>query len=305
MERPKALAHGLWGVLASPFEQGGRAVDEASLRAVVQDQLAAGAVGLVVLGVFGEGARLTRDERRQVLGVVRDEAPATPLVIGISELETRAASAVAGDLLTELADAPGSPPLSLMLQVPTADSPSLARHLASVYEATGAGIVVQDYPVASGITVSSSAVLDAVGQCPFVVAIKSEAPPTSLAVAELAAATQVPVFGGLGGLGLLDELMAGAAGAMTGFSHPQVLGAVLRAWETGGYEAARAVYLPWLPLVNFEAQVTVGLAIRKAALLERGIIAHAEVRPPGMAMPEALRPLLSRHLHAAHGQVSA
>jgi 4-hydroxy-tetrahydrodipicolinate synthase len=28
----------------------------------------------------------------------------------------------------------------------------------------------------------------------------------------------VPVFGGPGGLGLLDELTAGAAGAMTGFS---------------------------------------------------------------------------------------
>lgn len=305
MNPSDALSRGLWGVLATPFVKGGKAVDEPSLRALVDDQLAAGAVGLVVLGVFGEGSRLALEERIRVLRAVRDQAPGTPLVVGISELDTQPASDVAGQLLEGLADAPGSAPTSLMIQVPTSEGAELSRHLTAVHRSTGAGIVLQDYPVASGITISAAEVLHAVAQCPFVVAIKSEAPPTSVAVAALSAGTTVPVFGGLGGLGLLDELMAGAAGAMTGFSHPQVLGAVLRAWEAEGYEAARTAYLPWMPLVNFEAQVTVGLAIRKAALRERGVIAHADVRAPGMAMPEALAPLLRNHLQATSEQVSA
>jgi 4-hydroxy-tetrahydrodipicolinate synthase len=32
-----------------------------------------------------------------------------------------------------------------------------------------------------------------------------------------------------------------------------------------GHPAARETFLPWLPLVNFEAQVKIGLAIRKAS----------------------------------------
>jgi len=303
MDQSEALSRGLWGVLATPFSEGAREVDEASLARLVQDQLEADAVGLVVLGVFGEGARLNTDERMHVLKAVRREAADTPLVVGISELQTDAAVTVSTQLLTALSGS--STPTTLMIQVPTDDSADLARHLRAVHDATGAGIVVQDYPIASGVTVSSEVLLSAVAQCPFVVAVKSEAPPTSVAVAELAAGMRTPVFGGLGGLGLLDELMAGAAGAMTGFSHPGVLGAVLRAWDASGYEQARATYLPWLPLVNFEAQVTVGLAIRKAALRERGVIANADVRRPGMAMPDTLLPLLRRHMAAAREEVLA
>jgi 4-hydroxy-tetrahydrodipicolinate synthase len=114
-----------------------------------------------------------------------------------------------------------------MLQVPTSDPHALADHLQAVHDATGVGVVVQDYPVVSGVTIATSELLTAIIGCAFVVAVKSEAPPTSAAIAELTAGTDVPVFGGLGGLGLLDELMAGAAGAMTGFSHPEGLAATL------------------------------------------------------------------------------
>ena len=83
---------------------------------------------------------------------------------------------------------------------------------------------------------------------------------------------------GLGGVGLLDELAAGSAGAMTGFSHPAVLANVLRAYRTGGFAAARDVWAPWLPLANFEGQLRVGLAIRKEVLRRRGVIASGRAR---------------------------
>ena len=60
-------------------------------------------------------------------------------------------------------------------------------------------------------------------ECPFVAAVKAEAPPTPAAIGELTQHTDMPVFGGLGGVGLIDELAMGAAGAMTGFSHPEGL----------------------------------------------------------------------------------
>jgi 4-hydroxy-tetrahydrodipicolinate synthase len=104
------------------------------------------------------------------------------------------------------------------------------------------------------------------------------------------------VFGGLGGLGLLDELAAGAAGAMTGFSFPEALRATLTAWDEGAYPRARETFLPWMPLVNFEAQVKIGLAIRKASLAVRGIFTSGAVRAPALPMPGALVPVLRQHL---------
>ena len=107
--------------------------------------------------------------------------------------------------------------------------------------------------------------------CPFAVGVKSETPPTSVAIAHLAPRLDVPVFGGLGGVGLLDELAAGSAGAMTGFSHPAVLAAVLRAHRDGGFEAARDAWAPWLPLANFEGQLRVGPGDpQRAAAATRG-----------------------------------
>jgi 4-hydroxy-tetrahydrodipicolinate synthase len=190
------------------------------------------------------------------------------------------------------------PPVALMAQIADADPAVAAASLRILHEATGIGVLAQDYPVVSGITVSDEQVVDIVTACPFVVGVKSETPPTPVAIAHLAPRLGVPVFGGLGGVGLLDELAAGSAGAMTGFSHPAALAAVLRAHREGGFAAARAVWAPWLPLANFEGQLKVGLAIRKEVLRRRGVIACARVRPPARPLPDALAPLLDQHLAA-------
>jgi 4-hydroxy-tetrahydrodipicolinate synthase len=286
------LARGLWGVLATPFTADAARVDEESLRREVAYLLGCGVAGLVVLGVFGEAARLSAAERVQVARLVHDAAPGTPLVLGIAERGTQDAIGSARQLLDTVAGAE----TSLMVQVPSAEPAVLSEHLGRIHDATGTGLVVQDYPVISGVTISSEQLLAGIKDAGYVVAVKSECPPTSAAIAELTADTDVPVFGGLGGIGLLDELAVGAAGAMTGFSFPEALAATLKAWDDGGYPAARETFLPWLPLVNFEAQVKIGLAIRKASWQERGILTSGAVRPPAPAMPPALLPLLRQHL---------
>lgn len=202
-------------------------------------------------------------------------------------------------------EAAGDSLAGLMVQINSGNADVLTAHLTAVHEATGAGIVVQDYPVASGVRISTAQILAVVERCPFVVAVKSEAPPTASAIAELTASTSVPVFGGLGGVGLLDELAAGAAGAMTGFSHPEGLRATLTAWDEGGYRRARSVFAPWLPLVNFEAQPAVGLALRKEVLHRRGTIAEASVRPPAPSLPKELAALIDDHLEAIAVEVTA
>ncbi|MPZ94036.1 MAG: dihydrodipicolinate synthase family protein [Propionibacteriales bacterium] len=284
------LRPGLWAVLATPFT--GPEVDEGSLAREVRAFVDAGAVGLVALGVFGEAAALSSDEQRRVVERVVATAPETPLVVGLSGRTT----AVAVEQGVAATRAAGAPLAALMVQVNSPDPETLATHLRAVHEATGAPVVVQDYPVASGVSVTPDQLLETLARCPFVAALKSEAPPTALAISRLTAHTSVPVFGGLGGVALIDELTAGAAGAMTGFSHPQALSAVLAAWHEGGFDGARAAWAPWLPLATFEGQPRVGLALRKELLRRRGVIDESGVRAPAPGLPAELLPLLEQHL---------
>lgn len=295
------LKRGLWGVLATPFHGPSLEVDVESLRREVDLYVAVPADGLVVLGVFGEGVALDSLEQAAVVEAVASQAPGMPLVVGVSARTT----AVAAEQARAAAAAAGAGLAAVMVQVNTADPDVLADHLSAVHRTAGVGIVLQDYPEASGVRITSSDVLRVLDRCPFVVAVKSEAPPTSAAIGQLTAATDIPVFGGLGGVGLLDELAAGAAGAMTGFSHPEGLRAALDAFAVGGYPDARAAFAPWLPLVNFEAQPGIGLALRKEILRRRGVFSDASVRPPARSVPEVMLRLLPDHLAAISSTLGA
>ena len=293
-ENRESLPPGVWGVVATPFQGSTLDVDLDSLSDLVERYETIGATGLTVLGVFGEAAALTAEERRQVLEIAV-ECTGLPLVVGVTALATRpaieeirAAQQIAGPRLA-----------AVMVQANSAKPDVVAAHLDAIHRATGAKVVLQDYPLASGVAIPTAALVTAVKASPCVIAIKAEAPPTSVAIAELTAATGVSVFGGLGGQGLLDELLAGAAGAMTGFSYPEALIACVRAWQREGYAAAAAQLVPYLPLINFEQQARVALAIRKECLRERGWIRDAGVRAPSGVFPEHLRHAMEVHLREA------
>ncbi|MFR9672954.1 dihydrodipicolinate synthase family protein [Streptomyces sp. TR06-5] len=290
----RPLDRGVWGVVATPFHGPSRDVDRTGLARLVQHYARIGVRGLTVLGVFGEAARLSHRERRTVLDVVAGTVD-LPIVVGATSLAT-APLLEETDLLRE---AVGPDRIAgVMVQVNSPRPGTVAQHLRDVHDATGLPLVLQDYPVASGVRITAADLVRVVRATPSVAAVKAENPPTPAAVAALTAEVDVPVFGGLGGLGLLDELAAGSAGAMTGFSCPEGLVACVEAWERSGYAAAREAYLPYLPLVNFEAQAGIGLALRKEAVRQRGLFPDAAVRPPAQPLPVALVPQLARHLAA-------
>lgn len=288
---------GVWGVLATPFSGSTLDVDDNGVAQLAEHAQGAGVTGLTVLGVFGEAARLSWQERRLVLETVL-ETTDLPLVVGCTSLatapvidEARMAVELVGDRLA-----------GVMVQANSADRTVLETHLRAVHEASGADLVVQDYPVVSGVPVSSAMLGDLVTRSPYVTAVKAEAPPTPVAVAELTSRCDVPVFGGLGGINLLDELACGAAGAMTGFSYPEALVACVRAWDPAEPGKSRAELIDYLPLITFEQQAGIALAVRKECLRQRGLIAESAVRPPARPLPDSLRPLLAAHLAtvAAH-----
>ena len=104
------------------------------------------------------------------------------------------------------------------------------------------------------------------------------------------------IFGGLGGVFLLEELLAGATGAMTGFAYPEILVKIVKLFHGGDVVAAAEAFYPYVPLMRFEFQEGLGMAIRKEVLRRRGAIACAEIRMPGAKLDAATGDALDRVL---------
>ncbi|MET8831762.1 dihydrodipicolinate synthase family protein [Streptomyces sp. NPDC004610] len=289
-QRLRHLPRGIWGLLATPFTEGGD-VDEESLVRLVEYYGRLDLSGMTLLGVFGEAADLTPDERRRVVALVRERAPGARLVIGVTALGTEDAIAEIRNVEKVAGDAVDS----YLVQLNSADPGEVVAHYRRLHEATGARIVAQDYPAVSSVHMGREDLLTVVREAAMVSAVKLESVPTPGKVAYLSAGADVPVFGGLGGSYLLDELECGAAGAMTGFTAPEGLIACWRAYLDGGFTAAAEAWAPYLPLVNFEFQPGLARTLRKEGFRARGLFTTSVSRTGAAEPTEELRRLVLMH----------
>ena len=81
---------------------------------------------------------------------------------------------------------------------------------------------------------------------------------------------------------------------MTGFAYPEMMVQVVDLSLKGDHDRAEDIFDAYLPLVRYEQQLGLGLAIRKETLRRRGVIATAKVRAPGPVMTKADHDELSR-----------
>jgi len=269
---------GVFSVLPTAFGEDA-ALDLPGTGALVRAARDAGVAGLTVLGVMGEAAELLEDERAAVLACVRDAAATLPIVVGVS-------GDSAGLVAERAREAARSGVSGLMV------SPSRSVGLAEAVHAAAAGrlpIVIQDYPPASGVTLTASEIGAVAASQPLVVGVKLEAPPTGGSIAALSVSNpQLGLVGGLGGLFLIDELRAGASGVMTGFALPERLVAIVRAFRTDR-AAAESEWERLLPLMRLEAFPPFSLAARKEVWRLRGVIASAHCRRAGARLDDRAR----------------
>jgi 4-hydroxy-tetrahydrodipicolinate synthase len=94
----------------------------------------------------------------------------------------------------------------------------------------------------------------------------------------------ISILTGNGGLFLDFEMERGANGAMTGYAFPDMLVDVVKFSRAGQRDAAHDLFDAHLPLIRYEQQQGVGLAVRKYVLQKRGAIAHDCQRAPGSAL---------------------
>jgi 4-hydroxy-tetrahydrodipicolinate synthase len=184
-------------------------------------------------------------------------------------------------------------------RMPKLNSDAVVRHFEALAAAVDIEIVVQDYPPISGFAMEPWLLAKIATQIPRARTIKLEDPPTPFKTSRILQAcgdTPVRIFGGLGGVFLLEELMAGATGAMTGFAYPEILVQIVSLYRAGKVDEAADVFYRAVPLMRFEFQEGIGMAIRKEVLHRRGALASAATRAPGAALDGTTREALDRVL---------
>ena len=83
-------------------------------------------------------------------------------------------------------------------------------------------------------------------------------------------------------------MLRGPDGAMTGFAYPEMMSQVIEALKNNE-ERARDIFDAYMPMIRYEAQPGMGLAIRKYTLAKRGAISYETVRKPGAALSAIAR----------------
>ncbi len=276
-------ARGVHVIAPTPFLDDG-ALDMDSVDRMVEFYLAAGADGLTIMGMMGEAEKLAASESEaviaRVMAAVNGRVPVTvgvsaPGLASITSLARRAMDAGAAGVMV-------APPASLRTDARIRD------YYLMVADALGPDtpFVLQDFPLATGVVIPAGVILDIVAQAPNCVMLKHEDWPglakiSALRAASDAGARRISILCGNGGLFLPEEMARGADGAMTGFAFPEMMVEVVRLASAAEHDRARDIFEAYLPLMRYEGQPGLGLAIRKYTLARRGVIAGAALRKPG------------------------
>ena len=284
-----AQASGVYLIAATPFADDG-ALDLDALDRLVDWYLARGVDGLTILGQLGEAPKLTQHEALQLTKRVLARA-GVPVVVGVSSpgfaslLELTGAAMDAGAAGVMVA-----PPGTLR----TDDA--ILGYCRQLGDRLGpVPWVLQDFPLAGGPPMSAGLIRRVAEACPNLMVLKHEDWPgldkiTALRRQEASeGARRLSILCGHGGILLPHELARGADGAMTGFSFPEMLVSVCRHVREGRLEMAHEVYDPYLPLVRYEQQPGLGLAVRKYVLWRRGALPSPALRAPAPTLTPETR----------------
>lgn len=279
-------ASGVFTISVTPFHGDG-SLDLDSLDRATDFYLEKGASGLTILGMMGEAGKLSADES---MSVVRRVTVRTnvPVVVGVSAPGYAAMQSLAKAAMDAgAAGAMVAPPSSLKTDG------QIVSYYHGVSETLGdIPFVLQDFPLITDVVVPVDVILKVVADCPTCVMLKHEDWPgldkiSALRAAADSGARRISILCGNGGLFLVEEMLRGADGAMTGFSYPEMMAQVVAAHVGGDTTRARDIFDAYLPLVRYEAQPGVGLAIRKHVLARRGVIASGALRKPGGSLNAA------------------
>jgi len=285
-----AAARGVYVIAPTPFADDG-ALDLASVDRLVDFYAQAGMTGMTVLGQLGEAPKLAAEE---AIAVATRFIRRTrlPVIVGVSAPGFAAMRSLARDAMD--AGAAGvmiAPPNTLR----TDDQ--IVGYYRQAIEAIGSDIpfAIQDYPLTFSVVMTPAVIRRIVSDLPSCVMLKHEDWPGLEKISQLraferdGAMRHISILCGNGGLFLDFECERGADGAMTGYCFPDMLVELVDLAVAGRRDDAHDLFDAHLPLIRYEQQPGVGLAVRKYVLHRRGLLASAAQRKPGAALGDVAR----------------
>ena len=287
---PNPDVKGVYVIAPTPFHEDGR-VDESSTDRMTDFFVQCGVIGITVLGQMGEAPKLEHEEALAIATRVIRRASVS-VIVGVSSAGFAAMRTLSRAVMDAGATAVMiAPPSSLR----TDDQ--IVTYYRQAAEAIGTDVpfVVQDFPLTFSVVMTPAVIRRIVMENPSCTMLKHEDWPGLDKISTLRAFERegsmrhISIFCGNGGLFLDFEVERGADGAMTGYCFPDMLVDLVRHATAGRRDAAHDLFDAHLPLIRYEQQPGIGLAVRKYVLMSRGILASDTQRRPATSLSKAAR----------------
>jgi 4-hydroxy-tetrahydrodipicolinate synthase len=287
---------GVYPAICTPFTDSD-AVDLEAQRRVVRFALECGSHGLVAFGLAGEVLKLTLDERKTLTDVIIEEAAgAVPVFVGVGAPSTRAS--------IELARyAEGAGASCVVVPAPMIGAlgdAALVEYFMQIAASVTVPVMIQDAPAHLGVGLGAEIVQRIGDSAENVRLVKLEAGPAEMGRWIDRLGPEYAIWGGDGGMYLLDCIRTGAAGIIPGVDHVDLLVQVYEAEARGDTTLADERLREILPILVFAMQHSIDHynACAKHILVQRGVLDRTTLRSPADALGNGSLALLERHLAA-------
>ncbi|GAF47163.1 MULTISPECIES: dihydrodipicolinate synthase family protein [Rhodococcus] len=282
--------NGVYSIAPTPFTPDG-SVDYTSIDRMVDFYTQAGVTGLTVLGVLGEAPKLTQEESVEIASRIITRAD-FPVIVGVSAPGFAAMKSLSGAVMDAGAAGVMIAPLRTLR---TDDQITNYYRNASQAVGTDTPFVIQDFPLTFSVEMSVSVIARIANENANAVMLKHEDWPglekisALRALEEDGAMPRLSILCGNGGSFLDFETERGADGAMTGYCFPDTLVELVGLAGKGERDAAHDLFDAHLPLLRYEQQPGVGLAVRKYVFQRRGVLDYDAQRAPAGKLTDTAR----------------
>ena len=283
-------SRGVYSIAATPFLDDG-SIDFESVDRLTDFYEESGCTGITILGIMGEAPKLEPEESRAIIQRVVSRAK-VPVIVGVSAPGFAAMRSLARHSM----DA-GAAGVMIAPTPALRTDDQITGYFAQAVEAVGADVpwVLQDYPLTLSVVMSAGVIARIINDHPSCLMLKHEDWPGLEKISKLRAMEKagelrpVSILCGNGGMFLDFEPERGADGAMTGYGFPDMLTELVGLFAAGKRDEAHDLFDAHLPLIRYEQQLGIGLAVRKHVLKRRGVIRSDVQRKPGLALTATAR----------------
>lgn len=276
---------GVYAIATTPFLEDG-SIDFTSIDCLTDFYVESGCTGITILGIMGEAPKMEPEESRAIVKRVVSRAT-IPVIVGVSAPGFAGMRSLARDSMEM-----GAAGVMIAPTPALRTDDQIVGYFAGAVDAVGDDVpwVLQDYPLTLTVVMSPGVIARIMTNHSSCLMLKHEDWPGLEKISilrRLQNAGELRPFSilcGNGGMFLDFEPERGADGAMTGYGFPDMLSELISLFAAGKRHEAHDLFDAHLPLIRYEQQAGIGLAVRKHVLKRRGVIATDIQRKPAQML---------------------